>query len=251
MTRILAFAFGINLLVAGLAQAQFSSNAAGRSGASGLGSSGSASPFGTSSTGFGSNSGAGSAARGGAGGDVFGNAQGLGAGGAGFRGSGSGNLLQGMGAAPGMGATGGLGGMGMGGRGGMGGLGMGMMGMGRNQFGMFGNMNQNNMNSRGRSNMRIPVKLGFTPRPVSSAAVSQQFVTRLRNLPGLNVTENVSVTMEGRTAILTGTVGSENEKDLIGRLARLEPGISDVQNDLEVAESTSGSSSAGSSDSSP
>ncbi|MBM4003205.1 MAG: BON domain-containing protein [Planctomycetes bacterium] len=250
MTRILVIAIGINLVVAGLAQAQFSSNAAGRSGASGaLGGGGSASPFGTSSSGFGSNSGSG-AARGGSGGDVFGNAQGLGAGGAGFRGSGSGNLLQGMGAAPGMGGTGGLGGMGMGGRGGMGGMGMGMMGgMGRNQFGMFGNMNQNNMNNRGRSNMRIPVKLGFTPKPVSSVAVSQQFVTRLRNLPGLNVTENVSVTMEGRTAILTGTVGSENEKDLIGRLARLEPGISDVQNDLEIAESASGSPAAGSSDS--
>jgi hypothetical protein len=183
-------------------------------------------------------SGMGSAMGGGTGGSgTFANAQGLGAGGAGFRGAGSGNLLQGMSGngnqRGGMGGTG-MGGMGMGGMG-MGGMGMGMggMGMGRNNAMMFGGMNQN-MNSRGRSTMRIPVRLGFQPAAVAPVTRAQNFEARLTNLPNLPSAKNITVSVSGRTAILTGSVGSEHEKDLLARLAKLEPGISDVQNDLEV-----------------
>lgn len=238
----IALAFTLQCTLVATASAQFGSSSSSAGGRTG--STSSSSPFGSTSGGFGSNSsgmggmsGMGSAMGGGTGGSgTFANAQGLGAGGAGFRGAGSGNLLQGMGANGNQ--RGGTGmGMGMGGMGvgmGMGmGMGMGGMGMGRNNAMMFGGMNQN-MNSRGRSTMRIPVRLGFQPAAVAPVTRAQNFEARLTNLPNLPSAKNITVSVSGRTAILTGSVGSEHEKELLARLAKLEPGISDVQNDLEV-----------------
>ena len=44
----------------------------------------------------------------------------------------------------------------------------------------------------------------------------------------------IKVEMEGRTAVLTGTVDTDHARDLAERLAMLEPGISDVRNELIV-----------------
>lgn len=231
MTRIAVCAIALPLIFSASAFGQFSNSASGRS--SGGSAGGASSPFGSSGSNIGSNSGTAGGSRGGSSGtNVFSNAQGLGSNGQGFRGAGSGNLLQGMGMTQG----GGLQNQ-MGANAGMNNLGLGIAGArnNRNQFGIFGNTNQNGMNGQTRTQMRIPVAIGFQPPRVTATARARGFEARLLNLPGLDSAKNITVTMEGRTAILTGVVESDHEKDLIGRLAKLEPGISDVQNDLEVS----------------
>jgi len=142
----------------------------------------------------------------------------------------------------GMSGLGGLGGgmMGMGGMGGMGGLG-GMGGMGRmGAFGnMFGNqfgMNQGMNQGGGASKLRIPTKIGFAAptTPAVTTARSQRFATRIPKIPSFKGVSGLSVQMAGETAVIRGTVQSEEQKELVERLAKLEPGISEVQNELEV-----------------
>lgn len=48
-------------------------------------------------------------------------------------------------------------------------------------------------------------------------------------------TKPFEVSLLGRTAVLTGAVASERDRALAEALVRFEPGISDVQNDLQVA----------------
>ena len=44
----------------------------------------------------------------------------------------------------------------------------------------------------------------------------------------------VTVSMEGSTAVLTGTVATEHARDVLESLAMLEPGIAAVRNELLV-----------------
>lgn len=123
---------------------------------------------------------------------------------------------------------GGLGGVGglYGGYGGVGGFGRNTQVPGQAGLGRQSQMQQP---------IRAPIRIGFTPATVSSQVVSQRFSERLENLPGVQLQSPVSVVMEGRTAVLRGVVTSENDRDLVGRLALLEPGISEVRNELTVA----------------
>ena len=66
------------------------------------------------------------------------------------------------------------------------------------------------------------------------AARAAQFEVRIKKLPGIASGKNVTVTLDGQTAILAGKVATAHERDLIARLAMLEPGIAAVQNQLEV-----------------
>ncbi len=127
-------------------------------------------------------------------------------------------------------ALGALGGMG-------GGFGMGGMGRG-GQFGQmggqFGQMGNTNNQQRGAT-LRIPMRIGFS-LPVSVVLErATKFESRLPNIPGLEKIRGVEVKLAGRTAILQGTVATDRERDLIARLAMLEPGISAIENELEVA----------------
>ena len=114
------------------------------------------------------------------------------------------------------------------GRGGFGG-GFGGRGFG-NQFG--GGLN--NQTAAGASQLRIPVRIGFEARPVSSTVISTKFARRLTNIPALNLTAPVAVKMDGRTAVLQGVVTNEHQRGLIERLANLEPGVSSVRNELTI-----------------
>ena len=167
--------------------------------------------------------------------------------------SGAGNIRSqtangGLGGAVGLGAglnlgrnlTSGLGGLGGGGLGGFGGGGLGGgFGGGFNQ-GQFGRGGQQNgrggvgQTNQNRTPLRAPLSIGFTQAPTSTTVVSSRFSRRLDNLPGIQLRGPVSVQMEGRTAVLRGIVTSENDRDLVGRLALLEPGISEVQNELTI-----------------
>ncbi len=120
------------------------------------------------------------------------------------------------------------GGGGLGGRGG-GGLG------GQGFMSLFNAANQmNNLNAgAGQRRLRIPLRLGFAPPrhnpPVTVGRLRSQF-SRLPAAVGSGVT----VRLEGRTAVLLGRVPTDHAGRLAVQLARLEPGVSDVRNELTV-----------------
>lgn len=118
----------------------------------------------------------------------------------------------------------------------------------QNAFSQFGRQNQQrnqnrnqNTSQRGQKPLRVSITADI---PLSSAAsapttLGRQFETRLTKLPGLDTDNSVRVTMEGRTAVLSGSVASERDRKLVEGLALLEPGISSVQNELVVLEGAS------------
>lgn len=108
-----------------------------------------------------------------------------------------------------------------------------------------GLLNQNTQMGRGGVQMRAIVRLGFSvPRP-SSNVVSAQFQSRLARLPALKSAKQVTVKMAGETAVLEGVVATAQQRDLIERLALLEPGIASVQNDLKIQGEASPNESSG------
>lgn len=62
---------------------------------------------------------------------------------------------------------------------------------------------------------------------------SQPLVARVRSIPGLQFA-NVSVELLNRTAIVSGIVLTEEEKQRVTRVLKLESGVSEVDNRLEV-----------------
>jgi osmotically-inducible protein OsmY len=62
---------------------------------------------------------------------------------------------------------------------------------------------------------------------------SQPLVARVRSIPGLQAS-GVSVELMNRTAIVSGVVKSEEEKQRVGRVLKLEPGVSEVDNRLDI-----------------
>ncbi len=119
---------------------------------------------------------------------------------------------------------------------------------GVNQFGNFGQMGQlgrmfgGNMNVRGartRENLRTSVELGFQP-PVAPApaAVSSRVQNRIARIPRIQEMGTVNLQMEGQTAVLQGQVASAQDRDLVARMLLLEPGISDVRNELTLVDSS-------------
>ncbi len=109
----------------------------------------------------------------------------------------------------------------MGGMGGMGGRG----GM-NNQFG-------NNQNNRNQSKIRTSVKLGFSAPPMTNTARSTQIQTRLAKIPTTVAgASGIQVSMEGRTAVLRGTVASQADERMMQRMVSLEPGVSTVRSEL-------------------
>jgi len=120
------------------------------------------------------------------------------------------------------------------------GRGIGSSQFGGSQFGgQFGQATQSG--AAGSSGpIRHRIRVGFDyPRPVATQ-VSRQFSVRLTKLPGLSESNLVTVAMDGSTAVLTGTVASVREAELVGRLATLEPGIVAVRNELTVEGSADG-----------
>jgi osmotically-inducible protein OsmY len=129
----------------------------------------------------------------------------------------------------------------------------GALGTGAGQFGMMGGFNSpmNTLNnlyaasmlnnlSRQRRPLRMPVTVGIEPTPALIAAaqpanVAQRVQTKLERIPQVRGSGSVSVTMDGKRAVVKGQVKSERDRELIGRMLLLEPGVGDVQNELVVA----------------
>lgn len=103
----------------------------------------------------------------------------------------------------------------------------------QSQQGMNGGQNQ----SQSMPQIRIALRLGFRPQPVSTMQM-QAFQTRLTRLPGMRFVGAPDVVMEGRTAVLRGKVASEEDRELAEALAKMEPDVLKVRNELEVIESS-------------
>jgi hypothetical protein len=83
---------------------------------------------------------------------------------------------------------------------------------------------------------RPRLSLGFNaPRP---AALEKALAGRLDRSLGSRLQAPVGVRLEGRTAILEGEVASEHDRALAAQLMLLEPGVSRVENRLQVAGSS-------------
>lgn len=103
------------------------------------------------------------------------------------------------------------------------------------------NQNQNRNQQGNKKQLRISISadIPLTSAATTSTTLGRQFEARLTKLPGLGKQNSVLVSMEGRTAVLTGSVASERDRELVAGLALLEPGISAVRNELVVTEAAS------------
>ncbi len=76
------------------------------------------------------------------------------------------------------------------------------------------------------------LKLGFKPRLRSPAEVSQLLSSRLTRLPMPAKFAGMRVSIEGTTAVVSGSVPTKEDAQVAEQLMLLEPGVNDVQNDL-------------------
>ncbi|WP_166826094.1 BON domain-containing protein [Thalassoroseus pseudoceratinae] len=95
---------------------------------------------------------------------------------------------------------------------------------------------RNNTGSSRERVIRPRQKIAFDYEPpaptVIRTAVTRQYRTLSSRRPGL---ESVTIEVgEGRAAVLKGTVPDENSRKLAAALARLEPGIRSIKNELKV-----------------
>jgi hypothetical protein len=112
---------------------------------------------------------------------------------------------------------------------------------------LFNNMNRNMRQQSRRSNsnkqtvqnppqpMRVEVKVGFAPPAQSSNQLAEAIRTRLSKILADHQMSPVNFSMEGDTAVLRGVAASENEWAVIGQLVALQPGVSNVRNEMTLA----------------
>ena len=94
-------------------------------------------------------------------------------------------------------------------------------------------LNQQSQRST-RPQIRVPLKMGFAPPPASLTRV-QKFTGHLGKLPGIQFQGLPQIEMEDRTAVLRGVVASEEDRRLAEALAKMEPEVLAVRNELTVA----------------
>ena len=88
--------------------------------------------------------------------------------------------------------------------------------------------------------VRTVLSVGFDLPPRDQSALASTVAQRLVRSRGVEAMSPVTVTMQGRTAVLLGVVPTEHAKSVAEQLALLEPGVSQVQNDLTVSEVPAG-----------
>lgn len=94
-----------------------------------------------------------------------------------------------------------------------------------------------------RSRSQIPIQVTYNidfPVPqVPSSNVARKLSNELSASPTIGAYGPVSVRVEGGTAILRGTVPTDHDRILAAQLALLEPRVSQVRNELQVASTPS------------
>ena len=85
--------------------------------------------------------------------------------------------------------------------------------------------------------IRTSMRVGFDYTRPAPDAIASRLIALLEKSTRIQTRSPLDVAVQDGTAILRGTVATEHDRVLIEQLARLEPGIWRVQNELLVAES--------------
>ncbi|HEY2415108.1 MAG TPA: BON domain-containing protein [Pirellulaceae bacterium] len=88
--------------------------------------------------------------------------------------------------------------------------------------------------SQPKGQFRVPLRLGFQPTPREGLGIGTALTQRMIKMPALSQTGRITAGMEGQTAVLRGTVPTEADRSLAEGLAKLEPGVLAVRNELVV-----------------
>lgn len=118
------------------------------------------------------------------------------------------------------------------------------------QFGgLYGNRGRNNprnqlaegqdIRSRSQIPIQVTYNVDFPVPPVSSSAIATKLSNELSSSPTIGAYGPVNVRLEGGTAILRGTVPTDHDRNLAAQVALLEPRVSQVRNELQVASAQS------------
>lgn len=101
--------------------------------------------------------------------------------------------------------------------------------------GGFGGQGFNNQqNNQNQPTLRATVKIGFSYAGPVAAVRNERINARLARTPIISKFEGVNVSMQGRTAVLTGPIPSEGDASLLIRYLSLEPGVDAVDNQLII-----------------
>jgi hypothetical protein len=106
------------------------------------------------------------------------------------------------------------------------------------QMNQGGNFNQQGGRNAARPSIRIPLRLGFVAKPISAPVFAARFESRISKLPAISSTSPIRITMDGSTAVLTGEVASEQDRELAEGVALLEPEVESVRNEITVRDSS-------------
>jgi len=115
------------------------------------------------------------------------------------------------------------------------------------QYGQFGNTrganqanrgnqqsNQGSQNSRNQTQLLTTRYADFEYPRSSNTDLSTALSLRLQQTVGKRSPSSIETSFQGNTLVLKGMVATVHDRDLAGILARMEPGIDQVQNDLTV-----------------
>jgi osmotically-inducible protein OsmY len=91
---------------------------------------------------------------------------------------------------------------------------------------------QNNRQNERRA--QYVTRISFAP-PQSEPGATAQVRSAVEQSLMAIAPNGASVTMDGSTAVLTGTVASAHDRKLAERMALLEPGVRSVRNELAVS----------------
>ena len=114
--------------------------------------------------------------------------------------------------------------------GGFGGLGGGFGGLGS----LFGGFNTGG-GQASRPIIRTRLRSAIQVAPLAPAYVQQTATDRFRQLAGKPALRGITVTMDGRTAILSGVVATQRDRRMSELLVQLEPGVRKVENRIAVS----------------
>ena len=86
--------------------------------------------------------------------------------------------------------------------------------------------------------IRARIRVGFSVVRPAPAQLSSRLAQRLEKSSWLDAQSPIEVAFEQGTAILRGVVATEHDRVLAERMARLEPGIRQVENQLTLVQPT-------------
>lgn len=86
--------------------------------------------------------------------------------------------------------------------------------------------------------IRARIRVGFSVVRPAPAQLSSRLAQRLEKSSWLDAQSPIEVAFEQGTAILRGVVATEHDRTLAERMARLEPGIRQVENQLTLVQPT-------------